>query len=94
MNNCFGRHTIVTISASDRFLSLRTLDALHGRSTRMFISADALYNWIDTPSTTSFMDYDCGSFVVIHRVNDQSVHLHQTWIQPDVRNTILTLTSL
>ena len=88
MNNYFGHHAIVTISANGRFLTFRTLDAQHGRSTRMFIGADALYNWIDKPSTTAFMDYDCGSFVVMHRVNDQSVHLHQTWIQPDVMNTV------
>jgi len=88
MNTYFGRHAIVTISASGSFITLRTLDALHGRTTRMFVGADALYNWIDTPSSTSFMDYDCGSFIVMHRVNDQTVHVHQTWIQPGIRNTI------
>ena len=33
------------------------------------------------------MDYDCGSFVVMHR-RDDIVHVHQTWVQSDIQSRI------
>lgn len=83
MNTIFGRHTIVTIEACADCMTLRTLDAQHGRSCRMFIDGDALYHWLDKPTGSSFMDYDCGSFIVMHR-REETVHVHQTWVQSEV----------
>ena len=87
MNSYFGCHAIITIEANERFMTLRTLDALHGHSCRMFIDSDRLYRWLDKPDTSSFMDYDCGSFVIMHRRND-NVHAHQTWVQSDCHHGI------
>lgn len=87
MNTYFGRHVIVTLENSGNCITLRTLDALHGRSCRMFMDSDALYRWLEQSDDSSFMDYDCGSFVVMHRRNE-IVHVHQTWVQPDDRNGI------
>lgn len=88
MNKYFGHHAIVTIAACDNFITLRTFDAQHGRSTRMFIRANALYDWVETPANATFIDYDCGSFAVMHRKDAQTVHWHQTWVQPDGQNGI------
>lgn len=87
MNTYYGRHAIITLENAGNCLTLRTLDALHGRSSRMFVDSDALYRWLEQSDGSSFMDYDCGSFIVMHRKND-IVHVHQTWVQPDGRNSI------
>ena len=87
MNAIFGRHAIVTLDTCADCLTLRTLDAQHGRSCRMFIDGDKLYRWLDKPTGSSFMDYDCGSFIVMHR-RDSIVHVHQTWVQSDSQNSI------
>ena len=79
MNEFFGRHAVVTLESNDHFITLRTLDTRHGHSCRMFIDSDRLYQWLDTSNEASFMDYDCGRFIVMHRRNDR-VHVHQTWI--------------
>ena len=87
MNHYFGRHAIVTLDTCTDCITLRTLDARHGRSCRMFIDSDRLYRWLDKPDGSSFMDYDCGSFIVMHRRED-AVHVHQTWVQSDSQNSI------
>ena len=87
MNVYFGRHAIVTLEPNDRFITLRTLDALHGRSCRMFVDGKRLYCWLDTPTGDSFMDYDCGSFIVMHRYGSV-VHVRQTWVQVDLQNNL------
>ena len=87
MNATFGHHAIVTLNSCVGCMTLRTLDALHGRSCRMFIDGDKLYRWLDKTDGASFMDYDCGSFIVMHR-RDSIVHVHQTWVQSDSQNNI------
>lgn len=87
MNAYLGRHVIVTLENNEHCMILRTLDALHGRSCRMFVDSDALYHWLEQSNGSSFKDYDCGSFVVMHRRNE-IVHVHQTWVQSDDRNGI------
>jgi len=87
MNTYFGRHAIVTLEPNDRFITLRTLDALHGRSCRMFVDSKRLYCWLDTPTGDSFMDDDCGSFIVMHRYGS-TVHVRQTWVQVDLQNNL------
>ena len=87
MNSYYGRHVIVTLENSGNCITLRTFDALHGRSCRMFVDSDALYRWLEQSNDSSFMDYDCGSFAVMHKRND-IVHIHQTWVQSDYRNDI------
>ena len=87
MNLYFGRYAIVILDTCADCMTLRTLDAQHGRSCRMFIDGDRLYRWLDKLDVSSFMDYDCGSFIVIHR-RDNIVHVHQTWVQSDSQNSI------
>jgi len=87
MNTYYGHHVIVMLENSGNCITLRTLDALHGRSCRMFMDSDALYRWLEQSDGSSFMDFDCGSFVVMHRRNG-IVHVHQTWVQSDDRNGI------
>ena len=87
MNAYFGRHVIVTLENNEHCMILRTLDALHGRSCRMFMDSDALYRWLDQSDGSSFKDYDCGSFIVMHRTKE-NVYVHQTWVQSDCRNGI------
>ena len=87
MNAIFGRHSIVTLDTCADCMTLRTLDAQHGQSCCMFIDGNKLYRWLDKPDGSSFMDYDCGSFIVMHR-RDSIVHVHQTWVQSDSQNSI------
>ncbi len=87
MNTYFGRHAIVTLEPNDRFITLRTLDAQHGRSCRMFMDSKRLYCWLDKPTGDSYMDYDCGSFIVMHRYGSV-VHVRQTWVQADLQNNL------
>ena len=87
MNTYYGHHAIVTLENSEHCVVLRILDALHGRSYRMFVDSDALYRWLDQSDGSSFMDYDCGSFVVMHR-RRETVHVRQTWVQSDYRSGI------
>ena len=42
MNHYFGRHAIVTIESTSSFVTLKTYDALHGSSMRMYIDASKL----------------------------------------------------
>lgn len=87
MNAIFGQHAIVTLDTCADCMTLRTLDAQHGRSCRMFIDGDKLYRWLDKPTVCSLMDYDCRSFIVMHR-RESIVHVHQTWVQSDSQNSI------
>lgn len=87
MNACFGHHALVTLESNGDFITLRTLDAQHGRSHRMFMDSDRLYRWLEEDDGSSFMDYDCGSFMVMHRRN-QTVHLHQTWAESDWKHDV------
>ena len=57
MNNYFGRHAIVTIEPSGSFITLKTYDAQHGNSTRMYIESDKLYRWIDSKAQSMFLDH-------------------------------------
>ena len=88
MNEFFGRHAVITLTLSDNFVILQTLDALNGRSMRMYIDAGKLYRWIDSDAQGAFIDYDCGSFTLIRRESCETVHVHQTWIQSSIRNTV------
>ena len=52
MNKTFGRHAIVTIESTGSFVTLKTYDAQHGSSMRMYIDSDKLYHWIDSEART------------------------------------------
>ena len=80
MNNYYGRHAIVTIESTGSFITLKTYDAQHGNSMRMYIDSDKLYHWIDSEAQSSFLDHDCGSFTIMHRVNKNTIEVHLTWL--------------
>lgn len=80
MNNYFGRHAIITIESTGSFITLKTYDAQHGNSMRMYIDSDKLYHWIGSEALSSFLDHDCGSFTIMHRVNKNTIEVHLTWL--------------
>ena len=80
MNNYYGRHAIVTIESTGSFITLKTYDAQHGNSMRMYIDSDKLYRWIDSEAQSSFLDHDCGSFTIMHRVSQERVSVRLTWL--------------
>ena len=80
MNTYFGRHAIITIESTGSFITLKTYDAQHGNSMRMYIDSDKLYHWIDSEALSSFLDHDCGSFTIMHRVNKNTIEVHLTWL--------------
>lgn len=80
MNNYFGRHAIVTIESTDIFVTLKTYDALHGSSMRMYIDANKLYRWIDSEAKSAFIDHDCGSFTILRRMNKKIISVRLTWL--------------
>lgn len=80
MNTCFGRHAIVTIESTGSFVTLKTYDAQHGNSMRMYLDSDKLYRWIDSEAQSSFLDHDCGSFTIMHRVSKERISVRLTWL--------------
>ena len=80
MNAYFGRHAIVTIESTGSFITLKTYDALHGSSMRMYIDSNKLYRWIDSEAQNAFLDHDCGSFTIMHRVSKNIVSVRLTWL--------------
>ena len=80
MNNYFGRHAIVTIKSTGSFVTLKTYDAQHGNSMRMYIDSDKLYRWIDSEAQSAFIDHDCGSFTIMRRVSKDMISVRLTWL--------------
>ena len=80
MNKTFGRHAIVTIESTGRFVTLKTYDAQHGSSMRMYIDSDKLYRWIDSEAQSAFLDHDCGSFTILRRVSKDTISVRLTWL--------------
>jgi len=80
MNNYYGRHAIVTIESTGNFITLKTYDAQHGNSMRMYIDSDKLYHWIDSEAQSAFLDHDCGSFAILRRISKESVSVRLTWL--------------
>ena len=80
MNHYFGRHAIVTIESTGSFVTLKTYDAQHGNSTRMYIDSDKLYRWIDSEAQNAFLDHDCGSFTIMRRMSKEIISVRLTWL--------------
>ena len=80
MNTYFGRHAIITIESTGSFITLKTYDAQHGNSMRMYIDSDKLYHWIDSEAQSSFLDHDCGSFTNMHRMSKERISVRLTWL--------------
>ena len=80
MNHYFGHHAIVTIESTGSFVTLKTYDAQHGNSTRMYIESDKLYRWIDSDAQSMFLDYDCGSFTIMRRMSKEIISVRLTWL--------------
>ena len=80
MNHYFGRHAIVTIESTSSFVTLKTYDAQHGNSTRMYIDSDKLYHWIDSEAQSMFLDHDCGSFTIMRRMSKDAISVRLTWL--------------
>ena len=80
MNTYFGRHAIVTIESTDIFVTLKTYDALHGSSMRMYIDANKLYHWIDSEAQSAYIDHDCGSFTILRRMSKEIISVRLTWL--------------
>ena len=80
MNTYFGHHAIVTIESTGSFVTLKTYDANHGNSTRMYIESDNLYRWIDCEAQSAFLDHDCGSFAIMRRVSKETISVRLTWL--------------
>ena len=80
MNTYFGRHAIVTIESTGSFVTLKTYDAQHGNSMRMYIDANKLYRWIDIEAQSAFVDHDCGSFTILRRINKETIAVRLTWL--------------
>ena len=80
MNHYFGHHAIVTIESTGSFVTLKTYDAQHGNSTRMYIDSDKLYRWIDSEAQNAFLDHDCGSFTIMRRMSKEIISVRLTWL--------------
>ena len=80
MNSIFGRHAIVTIESTGSFVTLKTYDAQHGNSMRMYIDANKLYRWIDSEAQSAFIDHDCGSFTILRRISKDTISVRLTWL--------------
>ena len=80
MNSIFGRHAIVTIESTGSFVTLKTYDAQHGNSMRMYIDSDKLYRWIDSEAQNAFLDHDCGSFTIMRRMSKEIISVRLTWL--------------
>ena len=80
MNTYFGRHAIVTIESTGSFVTLKTYDAQHGNSMRMYIDSDKLYRWIDSEAQSALLDHDCGSFTILRRVSKETISVRLTWL--------------
>ena len=80
MNNYFGRHAIVTIESTGSFVTLKTYDAQHSNSMRMYIDANKLYHWIDSEAQSAYIDHDCGSFTILRRMNKEIISVRLTWL--------------
>lgn len=80
MNTYFGRHAIVTIESTGSFVNLKTYDAQHGSSMRMYIESEKLYHWIDSDAQNAYIDHDCGSFMILRRVSKESISVRLTWL--------------
>lgn len=80
MNTYYGRHAIVTIESTGSFITLKTYDAQHGNSMRMYIDSDKLYRWIDSEAQSALLDHDCGSFTIMRRVNKEMISVRLTWL--------------
>ena len=78
MNNIFGRHAIVTVESTGSFVTLKTYDAQHGSSMRMYIDANKLYRWIDSEAQSAFIDHNCGSFTLMRRMSKEIVSVRLT----------------
>ena len=83
MNSYFGRHAIITIESTGSFITIKTYDALHGSSMRMYLSSDRLYRWIDSEAQHAFLEHDCGSFVIMRRVSREKIFVRLTWLYSD-----------
>ena len=80
MNAYFGHHAIVTLSSTGSFITLKTYDAQHGTSMRMYIDSSKLYHWIDIEAQNAFLDHDCGSFTIMRRISKELVSVRLTWL--------------
>ena len=80
MNSIFGRHAIVTIESTGSFVTLKTYDAQHGSSMRMYIDANKLYRWTDSEAQSAFIDHDCGSFTILRRISKEIISVRLTWL--------------
>ena len=80
MNHYFGHHAIVTIESTGSVVTLKTYDAQHGNSTRMYIDSDKLYRWIDSEAQNAFLDHDCGSFTIMRRMSKEIISVRLTWL--------------
>lgn len=80
MNNYYGRHAIVTIESTGSFITLKTYDAQHGSSMRMYLDSDKLYRWIESEAQSAFLDHDCGSFTIMRRVSKNIISVRLTWL--------------
>lgn len=80
MNNYYGRHAIVTIESTGSFITLKTYDAQHGNSMRMYIDSNKLYRWIDSEAQSVFLNHDCGSFTILRRISKETISVRLTWL--------------
>ena len=80
MNTYFGHHAIVTIESTGSFVTLKTYDAQHGNSMRMYIDASKLYHWIDNEAQSAYIDHDCGSFTILCRMSKEIISVRLTWL--------------
>lgn len=73
---------ILSIETSSGFMMLRTYDVRHGRSSRLYISADHLASWLfdEERCTGSFMEKDCENCITVYRANHGMLRVHLTWI--------------
>ena len=79
-NSIFGRHAIITIESTGSYIILKTYDALHGSSMRMYIDSSKLYHWIDSEAQNAFLDHDCGSFAIMRRISKECISVRLTWL--------------
>ena len=80
MNTYFGHHAIVTIESTGSFVTVKTYDAQHGNSMRMYIDASKLYHWIDNEAQSAYIDHDCGSFTILRRMSKEIISVRLTWL--------------
>ena len=79
LNPNFRDYMIVSLTASDDSVSLRTFDALHGSSERFVFVRSALNEWLSSPTRPHFYDEDLNNTAHLY-VLDDHVLFDMKWL--------------